>query len=645
MAKETVFRTTLPPLPEGAVLDKPNIPSMPQGLPPLPEGAVLNGQKEDVLVRPRLRGVYDFQRKIAITPERGERAIRRFHYGAQAAGGFAGGMAGAAVGHPIVGAGLGGAAGEALVQLGEHALIPGAAPQTSWEAAKKIGWAGGREMLEEGLARAVIKLGTPFAKKISPKTREIINYLKRYKGRLTPAQATEDRALDLLENVAESSLLGGGRMFEFKGKQIALLDTIAEDISSRLGSGATKEQAGEVIQAIIKNKTATFRKVGTGLYKNVDNATKGIMINTKALKREAARMLRELTPKVSKKTTQITTTKILDELGQPIVAPITKTTKKALMPSLANRKTIRMLRDFQNLPDAVPFSYLNQWRSDLLQVGYAPSDIIPGKTAGVAKHFAGNIDALFKQAEGGLTGEALESLQAANSYWRLGKERFNSTLIKRITKKNPEFVLPAFVKRGNIADIQEIRKLIGPKAWEDVKGAYIQDLLFTQAKDVSGTISGKKLQNVLTKMTPGTMNEILGKAGSKELQLFAETAMAVQQRAAGGGGMLIQLTQAGAILSVPAWVVGGRPGIGAGMATTVLLGPYAMGRLFTSPIGIKWLTEGLVTSAGSREAIRLTPRIIHLIGREALAKDEVLRKERMAVRMRQQQRPAFGHHF
>jgi len=635
-------------LPKGFVLDKPTDINLPKGfvLDKKPETILAEpvSPEENVLVKPKPKGIYDFQRKIAITPERGERAIRRLHYGAQGIGGMVGGGLGAKVGRPLVGAGLGGAAAESLVQLGEHALTPGAAPQTSWEAGKKIGWAGGREMLEEGIARAVIKVGAPFAKKISPKTKGVIDYLKRYKGRLTPAQATEDRALDMLENVAESSILGGKRLFEFKGGQAELLDTISKDITERLGSRATKEQAGEIVQAMIKNKTDAFRKVGTGLYKKVDNASKGILINTKPLKIEAARMLSELTPKITKKTTQMTTTKVLDELGQPFVTPITKITKEALMPSLASKNTVRMLKDFRNLPDAVPFSYLNQWRSDLLQVGYAPSDIIPGKTAGMAKHFAHNIDNLFKQAEGGLTGEALQSLQTANSYWRLGKERFNSTLIKRIAKKNPEYVLPAFVKRGNIADIQEIRKLIGSEAWEDVKGAYIQDLLFAQAKDTSGVLSGKKLQNILTKMTPETMTEIFGKASAKELQLFANTAMAVQQRAAGGGGMLIQLTQAGAILSVPAWVAGGKPGIGAGMTATVLLGPYAMGHLFTNPTGIKWLTEGLITRKGTKEAIRLAPRIMQIISQEALSKDRTIQKERIASRMRQQ-RPSFGHHF
>jgi len=327
------------------------------------------------------------------------------------------------------------------------------------------------------------------------------------------------------------------------------------------------------------------------------------MINTKPLKKEAARILKQIKPSLAKE-------------------------GEFLMPSLANKNTVRILRDFQNLPDAVPFSYLNQWRSDLLQVGYAPSDIIPGKTAGTAKHFARNIDNLFKQAEGGLTGEALQSLQAANSYWKLGKERFNSALIKRIAKRNPEYVLPAFIKRGNIADIQEIKKIVGSKAWEDVKGAYIQELLFIQARDTSGILSGKKLQNILTKMTPETIEEIFGKMGTRELRLFANTAMTVQQRAAGGGGMLIQLTQAGAILSLPAFMAGGMTELGVGTTGTILLGPYAMGRIFTNPIGIKWLTEGLITKTGTKEAIRLTPRIIHLIGKDALTKDKMIQKDR-----------------
>jgi len=586
-----------------------------QAIAELQRRGVIN--QEGVLVKPkketvdffRKYGMAEFGAPFEITPEESREATRTL---AQIGGGMAGGALGATAGHPIIGAGLGGATAESLVQLGEHAWAPEAAPQTSWDAAKKIGWAGGREMLEEGIARAVIKVGAPFAKKISPKTKKVIDYLKKYKGRLTPAQATEDRALDMLENVAESSIFGGTRIFEFKRGQTELLDNIATDIAERFGSHATKEQAGEVVQAIIKNKTDAFRKIGAGLYKNVDNTTKGILVNTKPLKREATRMLKQMTPS-------------LTQQGKVAL----RTTKgKVLMPSLANRNTVRMLRDFQNLPDAVPFSYLNQWRSDLLQVGYAPSDLIPGKTAGTAKHLASQIDGLFKQAEGGLTGEALGSLQAANSYWKLGKERFNSALIKRISKKNPEYVLSAFVKRGNVTDIQDIRKLIGPKAWSDVKGAYIQELLFKQAKDTSGALSGKKLQNILTKMSPETMSEIFGKTSARELQLFADTAMAVQQRAKGGGGMLIQLTQAGSILSLPAFVAGGMTEVGAGTTGTILLGPYAMGRIFTNPLGIKWLTEGLITSAGSKEAIRIAPRLIHLIGKEALMMDKAIQRDR-----------------
>jgi len=68
--------------------------------------------------------------------------------------------------------------------------------------------------------------------------------------------------------------------------------------------------------------------------------------------------------------------------------------------------------------------------------------------------------------------------------------------------------------------------------------------------------------------------------------------------------------------------------VGAGTTGTILLGPYAMSRIFTSPLGIKWLTEGLTTSIGSKEAIRLAPRLIHLIGKEALMMDKAIKRDR-----------------
>jgi hypothetical protein len=436
---------------------------------------------------------------------------------------------------------------------------------------------------------AVLKTLAPAAKKITPATKRAMDYFKRYGGKFTPAQATETRVLDLLENVAESSIFGGGRMGAFKRGQVEVTEDIAQDIATRLGTRATPEEVGLLVQKSIEGKREAFNAAASALYKSVDNLTEGVLVSTEPLKKRAATLLKDI--------------------------PTDPATGKALIPSLQDNTTTRMLQDFADLPDEVPFSYLQQWRSDLSQVGFAPTDMIPGKSAGLAKHLAKEIDSLFSKAEGGLTGDALEAFRAANTFWKTGKETFNNKFIKALVAKDPEGVVGSIFRKGAIQPIRRTMAMVDAEGRRKLKGSFVNKVIFKEAIAPDGSISGRKLSTILRNYGKETLREVLSRAERKELYRFANVLRMQQQKATGvGGGMLIQLTQAGAILEL-----GGAFATGAGftkMGGAILLGPSALSQVFTRPLGIRWLTDGLVTKPGSKAATRLAGRLITLAGAE-----------------------------
>lgn len=448
----------------------------------------------------------------------------------------------------------------------------------------------------EGAGQVITKIATPFAKKILPVKKAAGEWFAKYGGKLTPGQMTETRILDFLENIAGSSILGGGRVTTFKASQSKIAGNIAKDMIERFGNGATPEQAGILVQKLIKDKSIAFKKAGGALFKNVDIATQGQRINVIPLKKEAVKQFKKL----------VTMMKV-------------KGKKVELMPSMKNPSTIRILRDIINLPDEVPFGPLNRWRGNLMEIGFAPNDLIPGQAAGLAKHLSGTIDGLFKQAEKGLSGEGQAALKLANTFWKQGKTKFNSKLIKALANKDPGHITTTIFKPRADAAIRKVKGIVDPATWKKLRGTYTSKLLLEDSiKPGTDIISGTKLGNALRKLTKPTLNTIYTKAEQQELRHLATVLKSIQNKPPDvGGGMLVQLSQAGAIVEAfGAAGLGGTPFTKASAA--ILAGPATLSQIFTRDGGIKWLTKGLVTRKGTKEAIKLASRLTALVGEENL---------------------------
>ena len=536
------------------------------------------------------------------------------------AGGTIGAIGTAAV--PIPGARLAGAgAGTALGNIAKKEIgevfLPDQSKQTNKEYWGDVGMAGAAGTIGEGVGALVVKGLAPFAKKIPETSRRAIEFFKMHGGDMTPAQATNSRVLDVLENIAESSFFGGGRIVKFKQKQTELVDEIANRMIGAISEKTGVEEVGAIAQGAIEGNRNAFNAAGKRLYADVDKLTQGVNVSTVQLKQTAQKILSKIKPEtLTQKDAQ---SLILNKAGQPFKK---KTTiKKERLPSgfKPDPNIVRALNDFIRLPDNVPFSYLQQWRSDLMQVGYAPKDLIPGKTAGVAKHLAKIIGETFDNAEKGLSQEALIALKNANQFWSSGKKIFNNKLIKSLSQKDPALIVDHVFKRNSIGSIKHVKNAVGgeSEAWKGLKGAYASRLIFKDALTPKGVINGNKLTSSLRNMGKETLDEIFTKTEQKELFNFANALKLMQNKDPGlGGGMFIQLAQAGALVELGrvAFTGAGFPGT----AGTVMLTPQVLAQLFTRKGGMKWLSKGLVTKKGTKEAIRLSSRLSTLMAKEEL---------------------------
>lgn len=168
-----------------------------------------------------------------------------------AATSIVGGAVGGAYGGPR--GALGGAV--ALAPVGEAAAmgvetLTGAPPSIE-DVASRMGWSGGTALAGEGIARGLIAVGRPFAKKVTDAGRAAI---KRLEGVVTPAQATDSRALDIAENIVSGSMLGGGARTALLEDQEQRLKAIArEEIDRFAGGPVTREAAGRSVQTALQS--------------------------------------------------------------------------------------------------------------------------------------------------------------------------------------------------------------------------------------------------------------------------------------------------------------------------------------------------------------------------------------------------------
>lgn len=533
----------------------------------------------------------------------------------QTIGGLAGGLSVGAANPELwpvtAGVALGAGFGESMKQVGQHLSGSLDAPRTSTESAKRIGKAalteGGFNLLGGYVVKGFEKILKPFSKTVKDGVAEGMDYFKdKIKPVLLPAEATESRVLDVLHNVAESSLVGGNHIAKYKTARTKFFDEFADSIVDQFGSRTSPDDLGNLFVAAIEDKRKVHQKAADILYNNVSDIVNS---STRKVQRRVedemgSRWVTDELPGVGVPTSAI----------KDFASKIRVNTRE-LGNIEAKNAGDDLLSAVVDLPKNLSFDAAKELRSRLISRVDEFSVLNRKAPAiGKAKKMINLIDQEIERSLKGVPG-AEDAWRTANHFYKGGQEQFNNTFLRRMVKladdtgTGAENIAPAIFQPGQVSKVRKVKRALGEGSedWNKMQGFFAQHLM-SKSTDVNGNIIGKRLLNNLSgkpnSFGEPLLREVLSEPQIREIKLFATVLQEAQRKQSEGAGrMLIQLTQAGA---VGALVTGNftLP------AATVILGPPILSKIMLNPTTSRLLTEGVSIPASSKTAAGVMSRLV-----------------------------------
>ena len=512
---------------------------------------------------------------------------------------------------------------EAVQILGEEAeaatgldvpFVEGAeAPTTSREAAGRIGKAAAEGAVGEGLSRGVIALGGKvlrgFSKTRTPEADRAIKFMDdKLEQPLLPSEATENRALDIMDNIAEGSLFGGGKISRFKADRAKLMEEAADDIIDQFGARAQPDVTGDLFVKVLNHRIKPSRALSKTLYNKLDDMVKPTM--------------------TSKPVSDMVDTGLVDGAGKAIMRPVAgvtevpvggvkiplKSAKKFVEPFLKDIEELggleaanagdNLVKIISGMDDSVDFTVAKELRSRLISVADELAISNPKAQAiGKSKQLVNLIDDAMGKTLKAENPEAYAVWREANKVYKEGSKIFRNKFMKRLVKMaedNPHQVAPAIFKPRNIKSIVRAKEAMGgvdTPAWKNLQSAYTQDLMAKATPKGKG-VQGADLEHALfgkAGMGEKALKEIYTPKQLSTLKEFTNALKVTQQgkEAEGIGRMAIQFTQIGALTQITR---------APGKAVAILASPLFLSHAFTNPKIAKWLIHGMKAPAGSRVA-------------------------------------------
>jgi hypothetical protein len=409
-------------------------------------------------------------------------------------------------------------------------------------------------------------------------------------GQLTPGLQTENRFIDILENITEKSLFGGGSLIKARKGAQTLTNKFVDDYISNYGN-VTRNDYGELLQSTIKNNVDEFKIAARGMYDDLTLKSKGVKVDITDIKKEA--------------------NKLIDE------AKYTKGLQK---------DALKVPQTILNLPDQIPFNAANQIRSQFLGITRSSNELISGQSQRYAANLADKITkALDDMSKAPLSAEAKLAYNKAQSFYKEGAEIFNDKIIRNLVRNESDQVFKNVIKpeRPNIID--KVSKVIARTKnpierdilEKNLQGSLLFDLQSESIKRYNN-LNGDFLLKNLNKYGDTVLNKVFKPQELKQVRSLLETLKVAQQKTVGEGvpgGVFIQLTQAGALFGL-------GTGIATGPAAAILIGPAVIARLFTNPKFVSFLKKGFQLNPGSPEYYKWGTRLINAMLLENLIDQE-----------------------
>ena len=566
--------------------------------------------------------------------------------GAPIVGGALGGIGGGALTGGPLGALLGAALGASGAELGaqqvtgEETDLGRAAEEGAWGAA---GEAGGRLALAatskvlapflrrapKGAAEEAFARLEPYAPVAEPGAlgpigpRGIAGAQGMRELPMRPAQASESRAIDIMQNIAEGSIFGGKRlqkMAEEIEPQV-LLDAV-DDLVESAGPQMDADQLAAAVISAQEGRLGARNVLIQPLYNSLDDATGIVTTQVPVEKTVTVRdrfgnlVKQNVTEMVEREVSPVNANVIaLKKFAEPL-ARQARRLQKIGSAGVGDDEIIRVA----DLTDEVPFSDVAELRSRLLTT-QRTLETQPGankKAIGRLKRLISLTDeaaetALEEQAPG-----LLGTFRSANEMVKQREKELNNRFIRGLIRQaNPDMVgvagggKPEVIVNTVFASPTRARAILtmlgdgnatkgmATPEWKALQRGFVTRLLAPDP--ATGQFSGKVMKAALAKAQKAGVLDVLDPRLKRDMVSLADAAMRQQSKQASGIGKLaVQFGQATALTGGGAAILFDKerlknPAVVGPMAVT-LLSPIVLGRMLTNPLTARLLIKGARTS-------------------------------------------------
>ena len=525
----------------------------------------------------------------------------------------AGGIPGAVVGSVL--GGVGAAGGETAVIGLENAAyqsgLSGVPPPSPDAALNRIGMAGavgaGGELLSRPVSAVAGKLMAPFASSMDATGQEV----QRMFPDALPNQVVSSPYLDAATAVAEAGITSGGKVTARKQLLANQAQQEAFEIVHKYGGPVSEEAAGKVFQEALEGNTSTFKSHASKLYADVDNLSEGVKVDLSGLKAFATEQLEKRAGvpgevsgnrglKMLNQVAKAGETEVEDSQLKELAQGLGVTPEELAKPAYAK---IREQLGISDAPMAkeMTFQQAATFRSDLTSFIRQATREKDDVARGTAQQLLKRLDEAMDGAGAAASPELATAYKSANAFYREGKTKYESELMRGLADQYPEEVVRSLIGGKRTTPIREARAAIGPEAWKKVQARVADDTL-TKATNDAGEIVGSDLLGELRKLSPATLKEIYPGDEARALWTLGRVLERSQKSVPATAKVGVYLAQSGVILGVLRGAVSPQ-------ALGILLTPKLLANILTSPRGAKWLTTGLEAPKGSKLAAQAARKI------------------------------------